>query len=134
MARAFAILLCAVHVGLAVWALVGFAEMVWAEVPWKRLSNPLFSPAMLALQWSLILTAAVVFIGGYVTGWHWTPVAMTAIYGMMAATCAYQTFLILVHETRFREMAIEYVEYAIILAFIWGSDHMHDRFGWRQGG
>lgn len=127
-ARIIAILLVLVHIGLAAWAIVGFAEMIWSEVPWKRLSNPLFGPGMLALQWSLILIAATVFIGGYLTRWSHTPVAMAVIYGAMALTCAWQTFFILQHDTRFREMAIEYAEYAIILAFLFFSDHARARF------
>lgn len=127
--RIFAGLLVLVHVGLAAWALVGFAEMIFAELPWDRVSNPLFGPGMLALQWSLILIAAVTFIGGYATRWPRTPVAMAVIYGAMSLTCAWQTFFILVHDTRFREMGIEYAEYAIILLFLFFSTHMRARFG-----
>jgi hypothetical protein len=64
-------------------------------VPWARLSNPLFSRAMLLLQWTLIAAAAVTFIAGYLARWKRTPVAMLCIYGCMALTCAYQTFFIL---------------------------------------
>lgn len=127
--RVFAWLLILVHVGLAAWALVGFAEMAFAEVPWTRVSNPLFGPAMLTLQWSLILVAAVTFIAGYATRWRRTPVAMAVIYGAMALTCAGQTFFILEHDTRFREMGIEYAEYTIILLFLFFSAHARERFG-----
>lgn len=127
--RIFAGLLILVHLGLAAWALVGFAEMIVADVPWQRLSNPLFGPGMLALQWSLILIAAVVFIGGYLRRWAKTPVAMAVIYGAMSLTCAWQTVFILEHDTRFREMGIEYAEYTIILLFLFFSAHARARFG-----
>lgn len=129
--RLFGILLVAVHVGLGGWAVVGFAEMLFAEVPWTRLSNPLFGPGMLALQWSLILIAALTFVVGYLRRWRHLPVAMAAIYGAMALTCAWQTFFILEHATRFREMGIEYVEYAVILLFLFRSAYARERFGRR---
>lgn len=131
LARLLAWGLLVVHAGLAAWAAVGFAELTLPEVPWTRLSNPLFSRAMLLLQWSLILVAASTFIGGYAFRWHHTPVAMEIIYGTMALVCAYQTFFILTHATRFRAMAIEYVEYALILAFLLTSSHMRARFARR---
>jgi hypothetical protein len=120
--RSIGLLLVVVHGGLALWALVGFAELALAQVPWNRVSNPLFSTSMLLLQWSLIATAAGVFIVGYTRRWHGLPVAMSIIYGMMAATCAYQTFFILTHAGRFRAMAIEYAEYAAILGFLFYTE------------
>jgi hypothetical protein len=120
--------LIAIHVGLAAWAVIGFAELALPRVPWSRLSNPLFSRSMLALQWSLIASAAVVFVAGYFGRWRWTPVAMSVIYAAMALVCAYQTFFILAHPSRFREMAIEYAEYAFILVFLFRSQHMRERF------
>ena len=129
LARLMAWGLVAVHVGLGLWALVGFLELALPEVPWTRLSNPLFSRPMLLLQWSLITLAAMVFIGGYAWRWRHTPVAMSVVYGAMALVCAYQTFFVLTHPTRFRAMAIEYAEYSSILAFLFLSSHMRERFG-----
>jgi hypothetical protein len=128
LARLVAWALILVHAGLAVWAFVGFAELALSNVPWTRLSNPLFSRVMLALQWSLIASAALVFVAGYFGRWRRTPVAMLVIYAAMALVCAYQTFFILTHSSRFREMAIEYAEYAVILAFLFRSKHMREHF------
>jgi hypothetical protein len=128
LARVIAALLVVVHAGLGVWALVGFAELVFPQVPWSRVSNPLFSRSMLLLQWSLIGIAATVFIAGYLNRWKRTPVAMLVVYSAMALVCAYQTFLVLTAASRFRAMAIEYVEYAVILAFLFFSGHMRRRF------
>jgi hypothetical protein len=122
-------LLLVVHAGLGAWAIVGLAELALHAVPWPRISNPLFSPAMLLWQWSLVATAASVFIVGTLRRWRHTPVAMLCIYGAMALTCAYQTFFILVDDGRFRAMAIEYLEYMVILAFLFGSRHARARFG-----
>jgi hypothetical protein len=128
LARLVAWGLVAVHAGLGAWALVGFAELALPQVPWTRLSNPLFSRPMLLLQWSLIAMAAAMFIGGYALRFRHTPLAMSVIYGAMALVCAYQTFFILTHAARFRAMAIEYTEYAAILAFLFLSTHMRERF------
>jgi hypothetical protein len=128
LARAIAGVLLVVHAGLGAWALVGFLELALPDVPWKRVSNPLFSPAMLLLQWSLIGVAATAFIAGYLSRWKHTPMAMLCIYSAMALVCAYQTFFILTSPSRFRAMAIEYIEYAVILMFLFFSSHMRLRF------
>jgi hypothetical protein len=117
-----------VHAALLLWAAVGFAELVWDDVPWRRLSNPVFSRAMLALQWSLIAAASITFIVGFVLRFRHTPAAMAVLYGAMAATCAYQTFFILTDPRRFRAMAIEYLEYALILAYLFLSKSMRAHF------
>jgi hypothetical protein len=117
-----------VHVGLLAWALVGFAELLLPEVPWRRVSNPLFSTPMLVLQWSLIALASGTYLTGFFLRWSHTPLSMCVIYGAMALTCAYQTFFILTSPTRFRAMAIEYCEYALILAFLLRSPYMRARF------
>lgn len=126
--RLVAALLVVVHVGLLGWALVGFAELIRSEVPWRRVSNPLFSTSMLLLQWSLICVAAGTYLVGFFARWPRTPEAMSVIYCAMALVCAYQTFFILTNPTRFRSMAIEYCEYAAILAFLFLSPYMRQRF------
>lgn len=128
LARGAAALLLLVHGALAAWAVVGFVELGLDHVPWTRVSNPLFSRPLLLLQWTLIAVAAGVFIGGYVTQWKHTPLAMLCIYGCMALTCAYQTFFVLTASSRFRALALEYLEYALVLAFLFGSRHMRARF------
>ena len=120
--------LLVIHAALLIWALIGFAELVWTDVPWRRLSNPLFSRSMLALQWSLIALAASIFILGFVLRFRYTPAAMACVYGAMALVCAYQTFFILTDPRRFRAMAIEYLEYAAILAFLFLAKSMRERF------
>lgn len=119
--RAILILLLVVHGGLLAWAAIGSAELLLPGVPWPRLSNPLFSPAMLALQWTLVAGAASTFLLGWARAWHSLREAMACWYAAMAATCAWQTFLILEHPERFLQMAIEYAEYAAILAWLWLS-------------
>jgi hypothetical protein len=120
--------LIVVHLGLLVWAIVGFSELLAPDVPWRRVSNPLFSTWMLVLQWSLISVASTTYLLGFFWRWSHTPLAMSVVYGAMALVCAYQTFFILTNETRFRAMAIEYCEYALILAFLYRSPYMRARF------
>ncbi len=126
--RLFARLLVVVHIGLVAWALVGVIELVSSTVPWPRVSNPSLSPKMLLLQWLLVLTAAGLFIGGYVSRWKHTRGAMAVVYTSMAIVCAYQTFFILEHPGRFIAMAIEYVEYGVILTFLFCSKTMQAHF------
>lgn len=126
--RVFGALLVLVHVGLGAWAAVGFAEMAFDDLPWQRLSNPLFGPAMLALQWSLLAIAAATFVVGYLRPWPALPWAMLVIYGAMATTCVYQTFFILTDADRFRALAIECAEYTLILLFLFFAPYARARF------
>jgi hypothetical protein len=128
MARLIAGILIVIHTVLGGWALVGFAELLLSDVPWTRVSNPLFSRAMLLLQWVLIGTAAAIFLAGYFRRWKRTPLAMLFLYSAMAGVCAYQTFFILTSGTRFLAMAGEYVAYALILGFLFFSNRMRLRF------
>jgi hypothetical protein len=128
LARVVSGVLLAVHLGLGMWAAVGFIELYSPRVPWSRVSNPLFSDSMLFLQWTLIAVSSSLFVVGYVRRWKRTPLAMLLVYSAMALVCAYQTFFILTSETRFVAMAIEYLEYAVILAFLFLSKPMRARF------
>lgn len=119
--------LMAVHVFLALWALVGLMEFAAARVPWPRVSNPLFPEWMLLAQWLAILPTAIAFLVGYALGWPYMPHAVTAGYYVMGALCAYQTVFLLQHETRYLAMAAEYAAYAAIAVFLFRSDHLRDR-------
>jgi hypothetical protein len=127
-ARTITWLLLFIHAGLGVWALAGFVELTHIEVPWPSVTHAELPHWLLLLRWPLIATAAAAFIGGYLFRWRLTPWAMLIIYGAMAAMCAYETFFLLTNESRFRAMAIEYAEYALILAFLFLSDPMQRRF------
>ena len=127
--RWIANILVLVHAGLLLWAGIGFLELVFPDPPWDRLSNPLFSESMLLWQWFIISISALVFLIGYYKRWAWTPVLLAGIYALMAFTCTYQTFFILEHESRFTEMIIEFIEYAVILAFLFGAPGMRVHFG-----
>lgn len=83
---------------------------------------------MLLLQWSLVATAAIIFVAGYRARWPPTPRVMAIVYSAMAGTCAYQTFFVLTAPSRFRAMAIEYAEYAVILLFLFRSTSMRNHF------
>ncbi len=123
-----AVLLIGLHFVLALWSLVGLAEWFVPDVPWKRLSNPLFPAEILLAHWLSILTASTIFIFGYFLKWRWTPAAMTFGYAAMAGVCAVETFGYLQHKTKFVDMAAEYIAYALILLFLYNSDFMKQRF------
>ena len=127
--RLIAAFLVVVHTGLLAWAAAGFAELALARVPWPRLSNPLFSTGMLLLQWSVVSAAAATYLAGYLVRWPRLRAAMAGWYAVMAGICAYQTFFILVHDTRFLAMAVEYAEYLAILVWLWLSPHVARRIG-----
>jgi hypothetical protein len=127
--RILAVAILVVHAGLIGWGLVGFAELGLPHVPWRRLSNPQLSTGMLLVHWTLITAAGATFVLGFATRWPRTPAAMAWLYAAMALVCAYQTFFVLTSPTRFRAMAIEYAEYALILAFLFLSRYARARFG-----
>jgi len=124
--------LVAVHLGLALWSLAGLAEFLLPAVPWRRISNPLFSPAVLLAQWLLVLGTAAVFVGGYALRWRGTRPAIAIGYASMASLCAYQTFFILVHDARFVAMGMEFAAYVAILAFLHMSPAGAGRFTGRN--
>jgi hypothetical protein len=126
--RGLAAALVVVHAGLLAWGLIGFAELTLPTVPWRRISNPLFSTPMLALQWSLAVLAGATYLAGFFLRWSPTPMVMTAIFTTMAVVCAYQNFFILTNPARFRAMALEYAAYALILVFLFSSKLMRARF------
>jgi hypothetical protein len=119
LARLIMVVLLAVHAGLVLWGLAGFAELTDMVLPWPRMSNPLFPVSMLVVQWVLVAVAGGVFIVGVLTRWPRLPMAMTVIYGAMAAVCAFQTLTILRHDSRFLDMGLEYLTYAAILVFLY---------------
>jgi hypothetical protein len=121
-------LLVLVHVLLAVWAVVGLAEMAFAEVPWPRVSNELFPAPVLLAQWLSILVASFFYIAGYLRRWRYTPHAMAFAYAIMATVCAVETFGYMISDTRFLAMALEYLAYALILLFLFKAQAMRRRF------
>lgn len=121
-------LLLVVHAGLGVWAVAGTIELAGVDVPWPSVTNPELPRWLLWLRWPLIAAAAVAFIGGYFARWRLTPWAMLVIYAGMAGMCAYETFFVLTHPDRYRAMAVEYTEYAVILVFLFLSRDMQRRF------
>jgi hypothetical protein len=64
---------------------------------------------------------------GYVRRWRRLPVAMAVAYAILASQCAVHTFVFLQHDTRFREMAVEYAEYALILLYLFRPRHIAQR-------
>lgn len=120
-------LLMGVHLFLIAWAVVGLIEFVSPQVPWPRVSNPLFPGWVLLAQWLLILPAALVFVLGYWAAWPQMPMVLAIGYALMASLCAYQTFTILENDTRFLAMAAEYAAYVAIVIFLFRSEYVQDR-------
>jgi hypothetical protein len=125
--RAAIVLLLVVHAGLFVWAIAGIVEMIFPGAIWAELSNPLFSPAVLAAQWAAILLGATTFLLGYLRRWRRLPEALAVCYAIMAGVCAYETFALLRHDSRFAEMALEYAAYVVIVAYLYLSPAVRRR-------
>jgi hypothetical protein len=83
--------------------------------------------AMLLLQWCVVAAAALTFLVGCAERWPRLPAAMVAWYVVMAAVCAWQTFFILEHPSRFAQMALEYAEYVAIAIYLHLSPHIRGR-------
>lgn len=125
--RAFAIMLVVLHAGLFLVGVAGMWEWLAGSVPWAPFSNPSFPRSILLLEWLSLIGAGALFVAGYGLRWRRLPVAMAVAYAILAAQCAVHTFGFLAHEARFREMAIEYLEYALILAYLFRSAHIRRR-------
>jgi hypothetical protein len=128
LSRWFMGLLLVVHAGLILWAGVGLAEWFLSTVPWQRVANPLFPPAMLLAQWLSILGTSGIFLAGYLLRWPGTPTAVTLGYAVMASICAVQTFGYLVHASRFVDMGLEYATYVVIALYLFRSALARERF------
>jgi hypothetical protein len=121
------LVLIAVHGLLVIWATVGLIEWFWEAPPWPRVSNALFPRDILFMQWTLTLTAGIVFIVGSVLEWSYLHVAMACVYAAMAALCAVETFGYMESDSRFVAMLAEYAAYATILVFLFRSRPFHPR-------
>ena len=120
--------LLAVHVFLLLWALVGLIEWFAAEVPWPRVSNPLFTRDILLMHWLLIGFAGTAFLVGWLTRWRWTPELMAVAYLGLATGCAIETFGYLRHGTKFVDMGLEFATYVAILALLFRAGFARRRF------
>lgn len=116
--RAAIAILLSVHLFLVVWAVAGIFEMATGYAVWEGAISPGFPDWMLWLQWPPILLTGLAFVAGYALRWPQMPQAVIAGYAVLAALCAYQTFFLLTHDTRFLAMAAEYAAYIAIGLFL----------------
>jgi cation transport ATPase len=126
-ASAFVIVLLIIHAGLFLIGVAGMWEWLSDSVPWTPFSNSLFPRSILLLEWLSLIGAGALFVVGYARGWRRLPVVMLVVYTALSAQCAVHTFGFLQHDARFTEMAIEYAEYAVILLFLYRSEHLRRR-------
>ncbi|MGH3876558.1 MAG: hypothetical protein ACRDSK_05905 [Actinophytocola sp.] len=74
---------------------------------------------MLVVHWLLMLGTGSVFLAGYLRRWPTTPTAMATSYATLATMCAIETFGYLTNESRFVDMSLEYLTYAILLTALY---------------
>lgn len=122
------VVLLGVHALLVGIGLAGLVEWFLADPPWARFSNTDLPRWMLLFQWLLLIGAGVLFIAGYLTRWRWLPFAMAGMYAIMGGVCIVQTFTMLTNDNRFTNLAIEFLEYTVILLFLFGAPEMRRRF------
>lgn len=123
------VVLIAVHLFLLVWAIAGFIELLTGRAVWEGATSPEFPEWMLWAQWPPILLTALAFLVGYAVRWPLMPHAVVAGYVVLGALCAYQTFFLLTHDTRFIAMAVEYAAYIVIGLFLFRSALVNERLG-----
>lgn len=127
-ARVLAVFLVLVHAALMAIGIIGLAELLLPSTPWAPISNPAFPVPILWLEWLLLLAAGILFVFGYLLRWRYTPAAMAVAYGALAALCMIQTTWYLEGRMRYPLMVLEYLEYALILVFLFRSRYMRHRF------
>lgn len=113
--------LVVLHIGLLVWALMGFAEWFRLAVPWPHVANPLFPHGVLLAHWTSVLLTASLFLGGLALRSPATPSAVACGYAAMATVCLIETTTYLVHDTRWLAMGLEYAAYIGIGLFMFRS-------------
>lgn len=116
------------HLGLLVWALMGFAEWTVGAVPWPEVTNPLFPRPMLFFHWLSVIAASTAFLAGLALRWPGTPLAVVLGYGAMAIVCLIETTRYLVHDAKWLAMAAEYAAYLAIGSWLFLSATARNAF------
>lgn len=127
------VLLIVVHVILFSWATIGMAEWLLPEVPWPLVSNPAFPRWLLLMHWLAVFSGAITFLGGYLTRWPLTPVAVALAYAFMAVVCIIETFWFLTGVGRFVAMALEFGAYIGIVVLLLRHPAFVSRFSVTHG-
>jgi hypothetical protein len=109
----------AVHTAVALWAVAGLVELARPSWPWPAVGNPDLPAGVLVVHWLLMLGTGSVFLVGYARGWRTTPAAMATCYAALATMCAVETFGYLTNDSRFVDMGLEYVTYAVLLGLLY---------------
>ncbi len=122
-------ILLTIHFLLFFWAVGGFIEMIFDNVPWKPFTNPEFPFWVLVIHWGSVLFASVSFIYGYLAHWNKTPQIMTIAYGLMALVCIIETFGYMTSKTKYIAMGAEFMAYIIILFLLFKSSYFINHFG-----
>lgn len=117
-----------IHLLLGVWAVGGFLEMIFDQVPWKPFTNPEFPNWPLLFHWGSVLFASVTFCFGYLTHWPKTPLFMMIAYSIMALVCAVEPFGYMTSDSKYLAMAAEYAAYIFILFLLYKSNYFINYF------
>lgn len=131
LARSFPVVLMLISIALAIWGALGLIEYVVPSLA-IGLQNANFPSGLQFIHFAAILATGAIFIGGYVTRWPATPFATIIMYAVLATLCFVETIDFDAFgggPTRFIPMAIEYVAYVSLSAYLLKSSAMRRRFG-----
>lgn len=116
---------------LAVWGTLGLVEYVFPATA-LGLQDKDFPAGLQFLHFFSILVTGTIFIAGYAGRWRHTPFATIVMYAVLATLCFIETVDFNAFgggPTRFIPMAIEYVAYVGLSAYLLRSATMRRRFG-----
>lgn len=122
--------LLAISSVLAVWGALGLIEYFAPSVS-LGLQDPKFPAGLQFLHFASILATGVIFVGGYLTRWRFTPFAMILMYAVLATLCFIETIDFEAFgggPARFIPMTVEYAAYVGLSAYLLRSVTMRRRF------
>ena len=126
--RLFSYLLVLVSTFMAAWGALGLLEYFTALAPVVPVQNPAFPSGLQFMHFVAIFTSGAVFLTGYFTRWHGTPLAMVVCFTALASLCSIETLDFLTNSDRYIRFAQEVFYYVVISIYLFRSKLMQERF------
>ena len=113
---------------LLLWGVAGFFEYFTGIVPFIKLQNAAYPGGVQFVHWLLISLTGILFLGGYVTKWKWTPFVMVMMFSNLAVLCTIQTFDFMSDQWGLGYYVVEIALYVVHSWFLLSSDLSKTRF------
>ncbi|WP_419911132.1 hypothetical protein [Hoeflea sp.] len=123
-------LLLLVSAVLTIWGALGLLEYFIPAIV-LGLENEKFPAGLQFLHFFSIFVTGTIFLFGYLTRWRHTPFATIVMYAVLATLCFVETVDFEAFgggPTRFIPMAIEYVVYVCLSAYLLRSSRIRQHF------